>query len=79
MTIWWLATQTVINFSMHFPLVLGDDLKSQLHDYPCLLHIGGAIHTVYKFQDFSVTLILCEINFEECRSSKKAVFETLGA
>ena len=31
-------------------------------------------NTVWKFQDFSVTQILCEINFEVSRSSKTPVF-----
>ena len=32
-----------------------------------------------KFQDFSVTQILCEINFGESRSAKTAGFAILGA
>ena len=35
--------------------------------------------TVWKFQDFSVFLILREINFIYCRSSKNAVFAIFGA
>ena len=31
--------------------------------------------TVWKFQDFSVTQILREINFGECRSSKTAFLQ----
>ena len=34
--------------------------------------------TVWKFHDFSVTQILREINFRECRSSKNAIFNTFG-
>ena len=30
--------------------------------------------TVLKFQDFSITQILGEINFRECRSSKSAIY-----
>ena len=33
----------------------------------------------WKFQDFSVTQILREINFGESRTSKMAVFAILGA
>ena len=33
---------------------------------------------MWKFQDFSDTQILCEINFGEYRSSKTAVFAFLG-
>ena len=36
-------------------------------------------HTVRKFQDFSVIQILREINLEESRSSKTAVFAISGA
>ena len=35
--------------------------------------------TVWKFHDFSVTQILCEINFGEFRTSKFAIFAILGA
>ena len=35
--------------------------------------------TVWKFQDLSFTQILREINFEESRSAKTAVFVILGA
>jgi len=35
--------------------------------------------TVWKFQDFSITQILREINFGGCRSSKTAVLAILGA
>ena len=35
--------------------------------------------TVWKFQDFSVIQILCEINFVEFMSSQTAVFAILGA
>ena len=31
-------------------------------------------YTVWKFQGFSITQILCEINFAESRSSKTAFF-----
>ena len=34
--------------------------------------------TVWKFQDFSVTQILREINFGQCKSSKTAVFAFFG-
>ena len=37
----------------------------------------GRLHTVWKFQDFSVNQILREINFEESRSSKTAVLPFL--
>ena len=36
-------------------------------------------YTVWKFQDFSITQILREINFEESGSAKNAVFAILGA
>ena len=35
--------------------------------------------TVWKFQDFTITQILREINFGGCRSSKTAVLAILGA
>ena len=35
---------------------------------------SGKSFTVWKFQDFSVTQILCEINFGESKSSKTAGF-----
>ena len=35
--------------------------------------------TVWRFQDFSITQILREINFGGCRSSKTAVLAILGA
>ena len=35
--------------------------------------------TVWKFHDFSVTQILCEINFGEFRTSKSTIFAILGA
>ena len=35
--------------------------------------------TGWKFHDFSVTQILRQINFEECRSSKTAIFAILVA
>ena len=35
--------------------------------------------TVLKFDDFSVTQILREINFIELRTCKSAVFDILGA
>ena len=35
--------------------------------------------TVWKFQDFSVTQVLREINFGEPRSIKTAIFAVLGA
>ena len=34
---------------------------------------------MWKFQDFSATQILREINFEDSRSAKIAVFAILGA
>ena len=34
--------------------------------------------TVWKFQDFSITQILREINFGEIRSAKTAVFAIFG-
>ena len=35
---------------------------------------GKMLHdTVWKFHDFPITQILCEINFCECRGSKTAV------
>ena len=36
-------------------------------------------YTVWKFQDFCITEILREINFEDSRSAKSAVFAILGA
>ena len=44
-------------------------------------NLGGkfqSLSTVWKFQDFSVTQILREINYGESRSSKTAVFAILG-
>jgi len=35
--------------------------------------------TVWKFQDFCITEILREINFEDSKSAKSAVFAILGA
>ena len=35
-------------------------------------------NTVWKFQDFSIIQILCEINFGESRSSKTAIFGALN-
>ena len=35
--------------------------------------------TVWKFHDFSITQILREINFEECRSAKPAILTHLEA
>ena len=35
-------------------------------------------NTVWKFQDFSITQILREINFAESRSPKSAIFAILG-
>ena len=40
---------------------------------------GGAMCTVWKFQDFCITVILREINFEDSRSAKSTVFAILGA
>ena len=37
------------------------------------------VYTVWKFQDFCITEILREINFEDSRSAKSAVFAILGA
>ena len=36
------------------------------------------VYTVWKFYDFSITHILCEINFEDCRSAKSAILTHLG-
>ena len=36
--------------------------------------LGGKYLTVWKFQDFSVSQILREINFDGARSSKTAIF-----
>ena len=33
----------------------------------------------WKFQDFSITQILCEINFVDSISAKTAIFAILGA
>ena len=35
-------------------------------------------HNVWKFQDFSITQILYEINFWDSRSAKTAIFAILG-
>ena len=35
--------------------------------------------TVWKFQDFSIIQILCEINFVDSRSTKTDIFAILGA
>ena len=34
---------------------------------------------MWKFHDFSITHILCEINFGDSRSAKTAVFALLGS
>ena len=39
---------------------------------------GAHAGTMWKFQDYSVIQILCEINIGEFRSSKRAVFAFLG-
>ena len=39
----------------------------------------GVLSTVWKFQEFSATQILREINFGECNSAQTAVFPILGA
>ena len=39
----------------------------------------GDIHTMWKFQYFSITQILRQINFWDTRSSKTASFAILGA
>ena len=36
-------------------------------------------HTVWKFQDFSITQILCEIKFMDSRSAKSALLTHLEA
>ena len=52
--------------------------ENKIHfSYPHKL--ASFTHTVWKFQDFSVTQILHEINFEEVRSSKTAIFANFGA
>ena len=43
-----------------------------------LLDCPILIYTVWQFQDFSVTQILSEINFEESKSSKMAILAKLG-
>ena len=43
------------------------------------LDIASILHSVWKLQDFSVTQILREINFEASRSSKTAIFAILGS
>ena len=40
---------------------------------------GNWWSTVWKYQDFSATQILREINFEESKSSKNAIFTILEA
>ena len=40
---------------------------------------GNPDCTVLKFQDFYITVILCEIIFEDSRGAKSAVFAILGA
>ena len=39
---------------------------------------GPVENTMWKFRDFTVTWILREINFGECRNSKNTVFAILG-
>ena len=39
----------------------------------------GLSGTVWKFQDFCITVILREINFEDSRSAKYAIFAIFGA
>ena len=41
--------------------------------------LSSKLTTVWKFQDFSITQILREINFGEFRSAKIAVFANFGA
>ena len=42
-------------------------------------HLESSTYTVWKYQDFSATQILREINFEESKSSKNAIFTILEA
>ena len=42
-------------------------------------HFTHYIHTVWIFQDFSVSQILREINFEDCKSEKYAISTHLEA
>ena len=38
-----------------------------------------ARYTAWKFQDYSITQILCEINFGDCRFTKSAILTLLEA
>ena len=44
-----------------------------------LIKTAQSDFTVWKFHDFAITQILREINFEDSRSAKTAVFAILGA
>ena len=41
---------------------------------PILIDIHA---TMWKFHDFSITQILCEINFGDCRSAKSTILQHL--
>ena len=52
--------------------------KTKIYFFLMSLHTTNYICTVLKFQDFSVTQILREINFGESRSPKIAILPFLG-
>ena len=63
-------------------IVIAEQLATQSSDeLKCIIEIYkvNMSLTVWKFQDFSVIQILREINFEESRRSKLAVFNISDA
>ena len=64
------------------PIFHEETISTFAYDWPIFIEVGsnlklkqvGTAHTVWKFRDFSLTQILREINIEECRSFKTAVF-----
>ena len=82
-------------FSIHFHIILFQRIHHRcLQTYMYLIMKGhtlvkmyrlankkekGRLHTVSKLQDFSVTQILCEINYQQSRSSKTAILPLLDS
>ena len=66
MTGW--AYKDITQDDLRFPLVYGEGKRSRL-----LATIGNNI-IILSYSGFSVTRILREINFRECRSSKSAIY-----
>ena len=61
---------------LHLNLCEFTVLSIKLNGYLGKIHFRYA---VWKFQDFCITEILREINFEDSRSAKFAVFAILGS